>query len=67
VSLIGSVMTAVEAAITAATEALTRKDTEQDQRLDRVEERLGALESPPPSARKVRPGAADSKAQASGT
>lgn len=71
-SLLGSAVQAVEAALAAAVEALTHKDAEQDKRLDLIEERLGALESPPPSARKApaakaRAGTADSGAQATGS
>lgn len=49
-SLAAQVLSQVRGLIEEVSTVLHGKDKEQDERMDRIEERLGALESPPPSA-----------------
>lgn len=46
----GAIRDLVQGVMDAVVSALHGKDEEQDKRMDAIEERLGALESPPPSA-----------------
>ena len=55
----------VQSVVDAVTSALHGKDTEQDQRMDRIEERLDALETPTPSASPATRARRNVKAQAS--
>jgi hypothetical protein len=50
--------------VDAAVAVFHRKNAEQDKRLDQIEKRLDALETPPPSAAKKTTAAPAAKAQA---